>query len=51
LIENIDDVNNKILLQHRNKEAIPTGSNPRKALGMIIDHIKSITTKEYSDRV
>ena len=39
LIENIDDVNNKILLQRRSKEAIPTGLNPRKALSMIIDHI------------
>ncbi len=51
LIESIDDVNNKILLQHRNKGVIPTGLNPRKALGMIIDHIGSIMTKEYSDKV
>jgi predicted glycosyltransferase len=51
LIGNADDVNNKILLQHRSKEAIPSDLNPRKALSMIVDHIGSIMTKEYSDRV
>lgn len=51
LIENIDDVNNKILLQHRNREATPSALNPRKALSMIIDHIGSIMTKEYSQSI
>ncbi len=47
LIENIDDVNNKILLQRRNKE-IAQSSSSRQALGMIMDHIGSIMKKERS---
>ncbi|MGZ8906049.1 MAG: DUF354 domain-containing protein, partial [Methylobacter sp.] len=50
LIENIDDVNKKILLQRRSKEVIPTGLNPGKALGRIIDHIDAIMMKEHSPR-
>ncbi len=51
LIENIDDVNNKILLQHRKKEAIQTGLNPQKALNMIIDHVEGIMMKEYPSKI
>jgi uncharacterized protein len=50
LIENMDDVNNKILLQPRNKEAIQTDLNRPKVLGMIIDHIGSIMAKEYPNK-
>ena len=46
LIENIDDVKNKILLQRRNKEAFQNGLNNQKALNMIIDHIDAIMMKE-----
>jgi predicted glycosyltransferase len=48
LIENIDDVENKILLQRRNKGVIPTGLNPGKALGRIVEHIDAIMMKEHS---
>jgi len=51
LIENIDDVNNKILLQLRNKGTIPTDLNSRKALSMIIDHVGSIITRECADKI
>ncbi len=47
LIENVDDVKNKILLQHRNKEVSRGNLNPVKVLGMIITHIESIIMKEY----
>lgn len=47
MIENIDAVNNKILLQHRNKGSLSAGLNSRKALGTIIDHIDSIMMKKY----
>ena len=50
LIENIDDVNNKILLQRRSKGAIPTGLNPGKALVRIIEYIDAIMMKEHSPR-
>ncbi len=46
LIENVDDVNNKILLQRRSKEAIPSGLNPGKALDKIVEHIDMIRMEE-----
>ncbi len=48
LIENIEDVNNKILLQHRSKKAIPSSLNPGKALVRIIEHVDSIMKTEHS---
>jgi predicted glycosyltransferase len=48
IIENIDAVKNKILLQRRNKNAGQAGLNPGKALTTIIDHIGAIMMKEHS---
>jgi uncharacterized protein len=48
LIESIDDVNNKILLQRRIKSVNFSDLNPGKALGKIIDHIDAIMMKEHS---
>jgi predicted glycosyltransferase len=50
LIGNIDDVNNKILLQRREKSANPLGLSPPKTLKMIVDHINAILIKEHSLR-
>jgi predicted glycosyltransferase len=47
LIDSIDDVNNKILLQHRSKATNPTGLMPGKTLDKIIEHIDEIMTKEH----
>lgn len=47
IIDSIDAVKNKILLQHRNKNAGRTGLNPGKALTTIIDHIGMIMAKEH----
>ncbi|WP_442496794.1 DUF354 domain-containing protein [Methylobacter sp. sgz302048] len=46
LIGNVDEVSNKILLQHRSKEATSTGLVPRKALSGIVEHIDAIMIKE-----
>ena len=51
LIEDIDDVNKKILLQRRNKEDTLTSLNPGKALDMIINHIMAILMKEYPKKL
>ncbi|MEF3073903.1 DUF354 domain-containing protein [Methylobacter sp. Wu1] len=48
LVENIDDIYNKILLQHRSKDAILIGFVPRKALSRIVEHIDTIMIKEHS---
>ena len=47
LIENIDEVKNKILLQRRNKKINPVGLKSQNALKTIIEHIKAIMMKEY----
>ncbi|UOA10203.1 DUF354 domain-containing protein [Methylobacter sp. S3L5C] len=46
LIENINEVNNKILLQHRSKEFNPTDLKLGKTLNSIISHIDGIIMKE-----
>ncbi len=46
LIYNVDEVNNNILLQHRNKGAIPAGIKIGKTLEIIIEHIELIISKE-----
>ena len=51
LIENIDEVNNKILLQHRLKRDVPTGLKPGKTLNSLIEHIDTIMTKEHSPKI
>ncbi|MEI6067638.1 MAG: DUF354 domain-containing protein [Methylococcaceae bacterium] len=51
LIQNIDEVNNKILLQHRRKRDIPTGLKPGKTLNSLIAHIDTIMTKEHSPKI
>ena len=51
LIENIDEVNNKILLQHRHKMDIPTGLKRGKTLNSLIEHIDMIMTKEHSSKI
>ncbi len=51
LIENIDEVNNKILLQHRRKRDIPTGLKRGKTLNSLIEHIDTIITKECSPKI
>ncbi|NOR79931.1 MAG: DUF354 domain-containing protein [Methyloprofundus sp.] len=48
LIENIDDVNHKILLKRRSKESTPSVLIPRKALYRILEHIDTIMIKEHS---
>jgi predicted glycosyltransferase len=47
IIDNIDAVKNKILLQRRNKNTGQTGLNPGKALDTIIEHIGAIMMKEH----
>lgn len=48
LIENIDDVNNKIQLQRRSKGDISASLKSRNALCRIIEHIDAIMIKEHS---
>lgn len=48
LIEDIDNVNNKILFKRRIKSNSQAGLNPGNALSMIMDHIDEILMKEYS---
>ncbi|MEQ1545114.1 DUF354 domain-containing protein [Methyloglobulus sp.] len=47
LIENVEDVSNKIVLQRRSKEITPIGLNPQKVLYTIIGHVDAIMMKEY----
>jgi uncharacterized protein len=47
LIENIEEVNNKILLQKRNKRKNSVELNSKKTLQTIIEHIGAIKVKEY----
>ena len=51
LIENIDEVNHKILLQHRLKRNISMDLKPGKTLNCLIEHIDMIMTKEYSPKI
>ena len=51
LIENIDEVNNKILLQHQRKRDVPAGLKPGKTLNSLIEHIDTIMTKEHSPKI
>lgn len=48
LIENIDDVKNKIILQHRNIETLNIQHPSQKVLNRVIDHIGTILNQEYS---
>jgi predicted glycosyltransferase len=48
MIEDIDAVNSKILLQRRDKEPRLAGSNSRKALSDIVGHIDGIMTRKYA---
>lgn len=48
LIENIDDVKNKILLQRRNIETLNIQHSSQKVLNRVIDHIGTILNQEYS---
>jgi predicted glycosyltransferase len=47
LIDSVDDVNNKILLQRRSKVTIPTRLKPGKTLDMIVEHVDAIMSKEH----
>lgn len=46
LIEKIEDVRQKILLQRRKKNHTQTNGAPRKALGGIVGHVESILRQE-----
>ncbi|MEC4749592.1 DUF354 domain-containing protein [Methylomicrobium sp. Wu6] len=50
LIENVDEVNNKILLQRRSKGTNPVKLSSQKTLQMIMAHIEAIMMKEYPRR-
>jgi len=47
LIEKIEDVREKILLQRRAKLHLQARSAPRKALGGIVEHVETILRNEY----
>ncbi len=47
LIEKIEDVHKKIVLQRRERSAGQSPSAPRKALGGIIEHVEAILKLEY----
>ena len=46
LIEKIEDIHKKIVLQRREKFLTQTGGAPRKALGGIVEHVESILKLE-----
>jgi predicted glycosyltransferase len=46
LIEKLEDVRNKIVLQRRDKRHTQTNGAPRQALGGIVEHVESILRQE-----
>ena len=46
MIEKLEDVRSKIVLQHREKSNAQANGAPRKALGGILDHVEAILQQE-----